>query len=48
MGLHVDLSADSVHESGVEGMTMIKLEVCIFQHARVEVCARAQLDAQFV
>ena len=33
MGFLVDFDADSIDESSVEGMTMIKLEVHIFQHA---------------
>ena len=44
MGLPVDLSANSVDKGGKEGVTMVELEVRIFQHTRVEVRARAQLD----
>ena len=44
MGLLVDLCADSIDESGVKGMTMVELEIRIFQHTRVKVRARAQLD----
>ena len=48
MGLLVDLGANSVNKGGVESMTMVRLEVCVFQHTRVKICTGAQLDVQFI